>query len=144
MKFKNSVNNTQVFNRPCVGTQNALTDFLLAQKKMAELKPPSLVVMNRNAAINPQDQTEVPRPLPCILYILFPNNGALPYEKHQVFWTDDLLELCPSLQKDNDHPHRRHSLQLLKPYFTEKYLYFPQNYKFLPLQCKYYLLLQLQ
>ena len=20
------------------------------------------------------------------------------------FWTDDLLELCPSLQKDNDHP----------------------------------------
>jgi hypothetical protein len=55
---------------------------LLAQKKMAELKPPSLVVTNRNAAINPQDQTEVPRPLPCILYILFPNNGALPYEKH--------------------------------------------------------------
>jgi len=34
---------------------------LLAQKKMAELKPPSLVVTNRNAAINPQDQTEVPR-----------------------------------------------------------------------------------
>ena len=26
MKLKNSVNNTQVFNRPCVGTQNALTD----------------------------------------------------------------------------------------------------------------------
>ena len=58
MKLKNS-DNTQVFNRPCVGTQNALTDFLLAQKKMAELKPPSLVVTNRNAAINSQDQTEV-------------------------------------------------------------------------------------
>ena len=81
MKLKNSNNNTYVFNHPCVGTQNALTDFLLAQKKMAELKPPSLVVTNRNAAINPQDQTEIPRPLPCILYILFPNNGALPYEK---------------------------------------------------------------
>jgi hypothetical protein len=49
---------------------------------MAELKPPSLVVTNRNAAINPQDQMEVPLLLPCILYILFPNNGALPYEKH--------------------------------------------------------------
>ena len=46
---------------------------------MAELKPPNLVVMNRNAAINPQDQTEVPRPLPCILYILFLNNGVLPF-----------------------------------------------------------------
>ena len=76
MKLKNSDNNTQVFNRPCVGTHNALTDFLLAQKKMAELN---------NAAINPQDQTEVPRPLPCILYILFPNNGALPYEKHSLY-----------------------------------------------------------
>ena len=65
--------------------QNALTDFLLAQKKMAELKPLILVVTNRNAAINPHDQTEVPCPLPCILYILFPNNGALPYEKHYVF-----------------------------------------------------------
>ena len=97
MKLKNSDNNTQVFNRPCVGTHNALTDFLLAQKKMAELN---------NAAIKPQDQTEVPRPLTCILYILFSNNGALPYEKHQIFQTDDLLELCPSLQKDNDHPHR--------------------------------------
>ena len=104
MQLKNSHNNTQVFNRPCVGKQNALTDFLLAQKKMAELKPPSLVVTNRNAATNPQDQPEVPRPLPCILYILFPNNGALPYEKCKVSCTDDLLELCPSLQKDNDHP----------------------------------------
>ena len=101
MKLKNSDNNTQVFNRPCVGTQNALTDFLLAQKKMAELKPPSLVVTNRNSAINPQDQMEISRPLPRILYILFQNNRALPYEKHQVSWTDDLLELCPSLQKDN-------------------------------------------
>jgi len=64
-----------------VGTQNALTDFLLAQKKMAELEPPGLVVTNRNAATNPQDQTEVPRPLTHIIYILFPNNGALPYEK---------------------------------------------------------------
>ena len=81
MKFKNSVNNTQVFNRPCVGTQNALTDFLLAQKKMAELKPPNLVVKNRNTATNPQDQTKVPRLLPHILYIFFLNNGALPYEK---------------------------------------------------------------
>ena len=71
MKLKNSDNNTQVFNRPCIGTQNALTDFLLVQKKMAELKPLSLVVTNRNAAINFQDQTEVPRLLPCILYILF-------------------------------------------------------------------------
>ena len=104
MKLKNSVNNTQIFNRPCVGTQNALMDFLLVQKKTAELKPLSLVVTNRNAAINPQDQTEVPRPLPRILYILFLNNGAMPYEKHQVSWTDDLLELCPFLQKDNDHP----------------------------------------
>ena len=85
MKLKNSDNNTQVFNRPCIGTQNALTDLLLAQKKLAELKPPSLVVTNRNTAINPQDQTEVPRPLPCILYIPFPNNGALPYEKHQAY-----------------------------------------------------------
>ena len=48
---------------------------------MADLEPLSLVVMNRNAATNPQDQTEVPRPLPHILYILFPNNGVLPYEK---------------------------------------------------------------
>ena len=48
---------------------------------MAELEPPDLVVMNRNAATNPQDQTEVPRPLPHILNILFPNNEALPYEK---------------------------------------------------------------
>ena len=71
MKLKNSVNNTLVFNHPCVGTQNGLTDFLLAQKKMTELKPPSLVVTNRNAAINPQDQTKVPRPLPRILFILF-------------------------------------------------------------------------
>ena len=31
-----------------------------------------------------------------------------------------------------------------KPYFTGKYFYFSQNYKFLQLQCKYYLLLQLQ
>ena len=69
MKLKNSDNNTKVFNRPCVGTQNALTDFLLAQKKMAELKPPSLVVMNHNAAINPQDQTEVPRP--CHAFSIF-------------------------------------------------------------------------
>ena len=37
-----------------MGTQNALTD---------------LVVRNRNAATNPQDHTEVPRPLPHILYI---------------------------------------------------------------------------
>ena len=81
MKLKNSDNNTQVFNRSCVGTQNALTDFLLVQKKMAELKPPSLVVTNHNPVINPQNRTEVPRPLPCILYILFLNNGALPYEK---------------------------------------------------------------
>jgi len=64
-----------------VGTQNALTDFLLAQKKMAELEPPSLVVMNHNAATNPRDQTGISRPLPHILYIPFPNNGALPYEK---------------------------------------------------------------
>jgi hypothetical protein len=64
-----------------MGTQNALTDFLLAQKKMAELEPPGLVVTNSNSATNPQDQTEVPRPLPHILYILFPNNRALPYEK---------------------------------------------------------------
>ena len=71
MKLKNSHNNTYVFNRPCVGKQNALTDFLLAQKKMAELKPPSLVVTNRNAATNPQDLTEVPSPLPHILYIFF-------------------------------------------------------------------------
>ena len=104
MKLKNPDNNTQVFNRPCVGTQNALTDFLLAQKKMTELEPLGLGVTNRNAAINPPDQTEVLRPFPHILYILFPNNGALPYEKRQVSWTDDLLELCPSLQKDNDHP----------------------------------------
>jgi hypothetical protein len=48
---------------------------------MAELEPPGLVVKNRNAATNSQDQTEVPRPLPHILYIFFPNNGALPYEK---------------------------------------------------------------
>jgi hypothetical protein len=48
---------------------------------MAELEPPNLVVMNRNAATNPHDQTEVPRPLPYILYILFSNNGVLPYEK---------------------------------------------------------------
>ena len=104
MKLKNSDSNTQVFNRPCIVTQNALMDFLLAQKKMAELKPPSLMVTNRNTATNPQDQTEVPRPLPHILYILFPNNGALSYEKRQVSCTDDLLELCPSLQKDNDYP----------------------------------------
>ena len=104
MQLKNSHNNTQVFNHPCVETHNALTDFLLAQKKMAVLKPLSLVVTNRNTAINPRDQTEVARPLSRILYILFQNNGALPYEKHQISWTDDLLELCPSLQKDNDHP----------------------------------------
>jgi hypothetical protein len=48
---------------------------------MAELESPNLGVRNRNATTNPQDQTEVPRPLPHILYILFPNNGALPYEK---------------------------------------------------------------
>jgi hypothetical protein len=64
-----------------VGTQNALMDFLLAQKKMTEMEPLGLVVTNCNAATNPQDQTEVSRPLPHILYILFPNNGALPYEK---------------------------------------------------------------
>jgi hypothetical protein len=64
-----------------VGTQNALTDFLLAHKKMAELEHPGFVVTNRNTATNPQDQREVPRPLPHILYILFQNNGALPYEK---------------------------------------------------------------
>ena len=82
MQLKNSQNITHVFNCPCVGMQNALTDFLLAQKKMAELEPPGLVVTNRNAATNPQDQMEVPRPLPHILYIRFPNNGELPYEKH--------------------------------------------------------------
>ena len=65
-----------------MGTQNALTDFYLAQKKMAELEPSGFVVTNRNATTNPQDQTEVSRPLPHILYILFLNNGALPYEKH--------------------------------------------------------------
>ena len=100
MKLKNLVNNTQVFNRPCVGKQNALTDFWLAQKNMAELKPLGLVVTNHNAATNPQDQTEVPCPLSHILYIFFPNNGALPYEKRQVSCTDDLLELCPSLGFD--------------------------------------------
>ena len=68
-----------------MGMQNALTDFLLAQKKMAELEPPGLVVTNRNTATNPQDQMEVPRPLPHILYIRFPNNGALPYEKHSLY-----------------------------------------------------------
>ena len=99
MKFKNSVNNTQVFNRPCVGTQNALTDFLLAQKKLAELKPPSLVVTNRNAAINPQDQTEVPRPLPCILYIIFPNNGALPYKKHSLYSFSKLFTITITMIK---------------------------------------------
>ena len=46
MKLKNSDNNTYVFNRPCVGMQSALTDFLLPQKKMAELKPPSLYFNN--------------------------------------------------------------------------------------------------
>ena len=144
MKLKNSDNNTQVFNRLCVGTQNALTDFLLAQKKMAELKPPSLVVTNRNAAINPQDQTEVPRPCHAFSIFFFQITERCPMKSTRFFWTDDLLELWPSLQKDNDHPHRRHSLQLVKPYFIKKYLYFPQNYKFLPLQCKNYLLLQLQ
>ena len=34
----------------------------------------------------------------------------------------------------NDHPHRCHSLQLLKPYFTGKHYYFLQHYKFLQLQ----------
>ena len=51
MKLKNSDNNTYVFNRPCVGTQNALTDFLLAQKKMAELKPLSLVLTNYGSPV---------------------------------------------------------------------------------------------
>ena len=62
MQLKNSHNNTYVSNSPCVGKQNALTDFLLAQKKMEELEPPGLVVTNRNATTNPQDQREVPRP----------------------------------------------------------------------------------
>ena len=123
MKLKNSDNNTQVFNHPCV-----------AQKKMAEQEPPGLVVTDNNAATNPRGQTEVPRPLPHILHILFPNNGALPYEKRQVSFSDDLLELCPFLQKENDHPHRRHSLQLLKPFFTGKHYYFTQDYKLPQLQ----------
>ena len=45
------------------------------------------------AVTNPQDQTEVPRPLPCILYILFPNNGALPYEKHSLYFFPNYLLL---------------------------------------------------
>ena len=40
--------------QPSLG--NALTDFfLLAQKKMMELEPPGLVVMERNASTFPQD-----------------------------------------------------------------------------------------
>ena len=71
MQHKNSHNNTQVFNRPCMGKQNALMNFLLAQKKMAELEPLCLVMMDRNASSDPQDQKEVPCPLPHILYIFF-------------------------------------------------------------------------
>jgi hypothetical protein len=87
---------------------------LLAQKKIAELQPPGLVVMDRNAATYPQDQKEVPCPLPHILYILFPNNGALLSQKRQVSSTlhEGVLEFFPSLTMDDDHPHRRHSLQL--------------------------------
>jgi hypothetical protein len=69
MQLKNSCNNTMVFNHPLVGKQNALTDFLLAQKKMAEMEPLGLVVMECNASIGPQDQKEVP--LPCNIFFIF-------------------------------------------------------------------------
>jgi hypothetical protein len=81
MQLKNSCNNTMVFNHPLVGKQNALTDFLLAQKKMAELEPPGLVVMEHNTATDPQDQMEVPHPWQHIFHVLFPSNGALLSEK---------------------------------------------------------------
>jgi hypothetical protein len=67
MQLKNSCNNTKVFNHPLVGKQNALSDFLLdfllAQKKMAELEPLCLVVMECNSSTGPQDKKEVPHPL---------------------------------------------------------------------------------
>jgi hypothetical protein len=71
LQLKKSCNNTKVFNHPLVGKQNALTDFLLAQKKMAELEPPGLVVMERNASTGPQYQKEVPRPLQHICHVFF-------------------------------------------------------------------------
>jgi hypothetical protein len=71
MQFKNSCNNTKIFNHPLVGKQNALIDFLLAQKKMAELEPPSLVEMERDASTGPQYQKEVPRHLQHIVHVLF-------------------------------------------------------------------------
>jgi hypothetical protein len=77
MQLKNPCNNTKIFNHPLVGKHNALTDFLLAEKKMVELDPPDLVVLERNTATDPQDQKEVPRLLQHILHVLFPNNGAL-------------------------------------------------------------------
>jgi hypothetical protein len=55
MQLKNSCNNTMVFNHHLVGKQNALMDFLLAQKKMVELEPPALVVLERNASTGRQD-----------------------------------------------------------------------------------------
>jgi hypothetical protein len=72
MQPKNLCNNTKVFNHPLVGKRNAPTDFLLAQKKMAELEPSGLVVMEHNTSIDPQYQKEVPRPLQHIVHVLFP------------------------------------------------------------------------
>jgi hypothetical protein len=77
MKPKNLCNNTKVFNHPLVGKENALTDFFLPKKKMAELEPPSLVVMEHNISVGPQYQKEVPHPLQRIVHVLFPNNGAV-------------------------------------------------------------------
>jgi hypothetical protein len=118
MQLKNSCNNTKVFNHPWVGKKNALTDFLLAQKKMAELEPLSLVVMEHNTAIDHQDRKEVPHPLQHILHVLSPNNGALLSQKLLVSSTshEGLLEFFPSLERNDDHSHWPHSLQQQKPH----------------------------
>jgi hypothetical protein len=91
---------------------------LLAQKKMVEVEPSGLVVMERNASTGRQDQKEVPLPLQHIFHVLFANNGAVLLPKLLVSSTSHecLLEFYHSLETNDDHPHRHHSLQQQKPY----------------------------
>jgi hypothetical protein len=59
--------------QPSFGGKAECSDefFLLAQKKMAELEPLDLVVMECNTSTGLQYQKEVPRPLQHIIHVLF-------------------------------------------------------------------------
>ena len=59
----------------------------------------------------------------------FCNNKYFNYIQHNLFhntYIDSTTHTFYSTTHTfhNDHPHRRHSLQLLKPYFTRKHYYF--------------------